>query len=94
MIEGKPESLFEIGYMLFSRRSIFFISGIFALNAFGLCMVYFITFSEIVKSLFRDIYGVAEGETIEGFAGLLCTKETWVIILACFMLPICLKKEL
>ena len=94
LIEGKPESLYEIGYMLYSRSSIYFISGIYAINSFGLCMVYYITFSEIVKSLFKDILGVEDTTTVTGFKYLLCTKETWVIGLAIFMLPICLKKDL
>lgn len=55
LIPGKPESLYEIGFMLYKRASIFFISAIIAINGFGLCMVYFITFGEIVESIFLDM---------------------------------------
>lgn len=80
--------------MLYSRSSIYFISAIYAINSFGLCMVYYITFSEIVKSLFKDILGVEDASTVDGIKYLLCIKETWVITLAVLMLPICLKKDL
>jgi len=46
LIPGKPESLYEIGYILFKRKAIFAISGIMMLNAFGMCMVYFIIFGK------------------------------------------------
>ena len=51
LIQGKPESLFEIGYMLFHRSSIFFISAVLAINAFGMVMIYLITFAGIMQSI-------------------------------------------
>lgn len=95
LIDGKPESVYEIGYMLYSRSSIFIISVIYSLNSFGLCMVYFITFAETVKSICRDALGLSEGDpTPDGFKGQLVSKQLWVLVLAVFMLPVCLKKEL
>lgn len=92
LIPGKPESLFEIGYMLYKRSSIFFISTIIAINGFGLCMVYFITFSEIVESIFVDILG--DNADKNKFNEILTEKTTWTIVLAFALLPVCLKKEL
>lgn len=44
IIPGKPESLFEIGFTLFGRRSIFFICGIIMFNSVGLMLMYLILF--------------------------------------------------
>ena len=46
--------MFEIGYMLYHRSSIFFISAILAINAFGMVMIYLITFSGIMTSISID----------------------------------------
>lgn len=92
LIPGKPESLFEIGYMLFKRASIFFVSAIITINGFGLCMVYFITFGGIVESIFIDILGDSRDDN--GFNKILCDQTTWIIVLAIVLIPICLKKEL
>lgn len=80
--------------MLFNRKSIFSISSVYAICSFGMCMVYYITFSEIVKSFCQDALGVSDGDEVEGFKGLLVTKGTWVIVLSIFLLPIIVKKEL
>jgi amino acid permease len=47
LIPGKLDSLYEIGYMIFGRKSIFMISFIIAINSFGLMMIYFIIFAKI-----------------------------------------------
>lgn len=46
-IPGKLDSLYEIGYMVTGRSSIFLISIIIAINSFGLMMIYFNIFSKI-----------------------------------------------
>lgn len=80
--------------MLYNRASIFPISGVYAICSFGMCMIYFITFSEIVKSFFQDALGVTDDDDVTGFKGLLVNKGTWVVLLAVGMLPIIIKKEL
>lgn len=44
LIPEKPNSLYEIGYMLQGRKSIFLISAVCFVNSFGLILIYFITF--------------------------------------------------
>ena len=90
IIKGKPESFFEIGYFLFKRPSIFLISSVLVLNAFGLTMVYFITFSEIMSSFCKDLIGDGDKPLVENW---LVQKQFWVLVLAAIILPICLKRE-
>jgi len=56
LIPGKPESLYEIGYMLFKRSSIFIISACLAINSLGLCMVYFIIFGKTSGSIVYSLF--------------------------------------
>ena len=60
LLPGKPESIFEIGYILFERKSIFVISVVLVLNSLGLVMVYFINFAKIMASLCQDIFLITE----------------------------------
>ena len=55
LVPGKPESIFEIGYILFKRNSIFAFSGILFANSFGICMVYFIIFGSTLGSFVGSI---------------------------------------
>lgn len=50
LVPGKPESIFEIGYILFKRKSIFAFSAVLFSNTFGICMVYFIIFGKTLGS--------------------------------------------
>jgi amino acid permease len=52
---GKPESIYELGYILMKRSSIFLISGILTLNGLGMCMIYFIIFGNTIGSIVASI---------------------------------------
>lgn len=45
LIPGTPNSLYEIGYVLKGRKSIFFVASILFVTSAGLMMIYFIVFS-------------------------------------------------
>ena len=98
LIPGKPESLYEIGYMLFKRSSIFLISACLAINSLGLCMVYFIifgkTFGSIISSIFIKDIPNGDIDKLEGFNHFLAHRTPWISILALMLLPIMVKKEL
>jgi amino acid permease len=47
--------MFEMGYIIFKRSSIFFICSIIILNSFGLMLVYFIVFGDTLSSLVSDL---------------------------------------
>mmetsp|Transcript_12699 Transcript_12699/g.21385 ORF Transcript_12699/g.21385 Transcript_12699/m.21385 type:complete len:311 (+) Transcript_12699:175-1107(+) len=89
LLPGSPESLFEMGFVLFKRSSIFFISGILIFNSFGLMMVYFIVFGDTMSSVVRNLSN--ETITAEDFFG---KRVAYVIILGSLLVPLVLKKEL
>ena len=51
LVPGRPDSLYEIGYILMGRTSIFAIGSIIIINAFGLCIIYFIVFGDTAGQL-------------------------------------------
>ena len=45
IVPGRPNSLYEIGYMVHGRNAIFYVAIVSVVNSFGLMMIYFIVFS-------------------------------------------------
>ena len=66
LIPGQPESMFEIGYYLLGRKSIFIISIVIFLNSFGVCIAMFILVGKTMGSLTKDIFSISS--TSNGFA--------------------------
>ena len=95
-IPGKPESMFEIGYVLYKRSAIFFISFILSIYAFGLCMVYFIIFGKTMGKIVASIaFGLdVDIETLEGSRYFFSHRTPYIVGLAVLQLPIMIKKEL
>lgn len=85
--------MYEIGYILMNRSSIFVISAIIFPGSAGTVMVYFITYSGIMVDTMLSLLDVTE-ETATGFNKVLIAKEAWIILLGIIMLPVVLKKEL
>jgi len=46
IVPDKPDSLYEIGFMVMGRSSIYLVGGVQFINSFGLMMVYFIIFGD------------------------------------------------
>ena len=46
LVPDKPESMYEIGYMVLERKSIFMVGVIQFINALGLMLLYFIVFGD------------------------------------------------
>lgn len=87
-LPGKPESMFEMGYIIFKRNSIFFICSIIILNSFGLMLVYFIVFGDTLSSLVSDLNSNVNEDDFFG------KRMAYVIILSLCLVPLILKKEL
>ena len=85
-LPGKPESFFEIGYLLFERRSIFGICFIIWFNSFGLMMIYFILFSQTMKQLVRD-FGVDHDS-------VFAQQWFYAALLGVLLIPVILQKKL
>jgi amino acid permease len=50
-LPGRPSSLFEIGYQLFGRKSIFFIGFVLFTACAGLVTIYFIIFATTMQGI-------------------------------------------
>jgi len=51
LIPGKPNSLYEIGFMLQGRKSIFIIAAVTFVVSSGLMLIYFIVFGQTCAQL-------------------------------------------
>ena len=56
-VPDKPESLYEIGYMIIGRPAIFILGFIYFIASLGLCMIYFITYGDTLGQLVAAIVG-------------------------------------
>jgi len=92
LIEGQPESLYEIGYVLFERSSIFVISFILFVTGFGMVMIYLIIFGKTSASVIKDCMAV---EPVASSFSHFLTEQTFsILVISALLLPVILKKEL
>jgi len=89
IIPSHPDNLYEIGYILFGRCSIFFLSSMICINTIGICMIYFIVFGDTAGQLAASF---TDGETL----GSVWYTSRWCysVPLAFAAFPFCLKKDL
>ena len=88
MLPGKPESMYEIGYILMKRPSIFILSSILMLNGLGMVTVYFLIFGNTFASFVADFSGKVVEESF------IVSRIFYILILAVVILPVCLMREL
>jgi len=86
---SKPESLYEIGYLVMGRKFIFMLGFVYFIASLGLCMIYFIT------------YGDTMGQIAASLTDNYSLNEIWytsryfyILVLAGLLIPVILKKEL
>ena len=89
LVPDKPDSLYEIGYMLFGRKSIFILASVFFLNGFGLCMIYFIVFGDTAGQLAASFTSDYELGDV-----WYTSRYCYSLPLALILIPIVIKKEL
>ena len=88
-VPDNPESLFELGFMLVGRKSIFIIGIILIINSLGLCLIYFITFGDTMGQL---VASFVDGASLG--SDWYCSRYFFVLILAASLVAVVLKKEL
>ena len=89
IVPDSPTSLYEIGYMIVGRASIFLLGSVFFLNSVGLCMIYFMVFGDTGGQLAASF---TENEKLESV--WYTSRWFYDVILAGLLLPICIQKEL
>jgi amino acid permease len=87
MIPGKLESYYELGFMLYGRLSIYYISAVIAIQAFGLMMVYFIVFADISRSIVVQVFKLSA-------SSVFSSRACYCAILGVGLFPQIIKKEL
>jgi amino acid permease len=91
---GKPESLYELGYIVFKRPSIFILSALIAILGLGMCIIYFILFGDTCGSVLGALFGFNNVSTFYNGANLEFTRTVYIIVLSILLSPIMLKKQL
>ena len=84
-LPGRPETMYEIGYHLFKRMSIFVISIIITLNSFGLMIIYNIIFGSVMAGLVQNLSH--QEITEHDFWG---AKATYCVALTLILCPLVL----
>ena len=86
LIPGKPESFFEMGYILVGRSSIFIMSFTLFSYCTLLCIAYFFLFGGLVSALIQ-LTDIDKNSFVAG-------NQFSVLLLALILLPIIFKKEI
>lgn len=88
LVPDKPESMYEIGYMVMERKSIFMVGVIQFINSLGLMWLYFIVFGDTSGQLFANMFNDGATDVFYG------QRWFWILVIAVLLLPVILKKEL
>jgi amino acid permease len=83
--------MFEIGFLLLGRVSIYWICVVILVNSFGLLIIFFNTFGNIFKNVMT---GLVWSDVAPDDANFGMKMECWVLALALFLLPSVFQKEL
>ena len=84
MCPDSPSSMFELGFILLGRSSIFWITFIIFVNSFGLLIIFFNVFGDTFKDFMTQIFWSEVLKENENFG---MKKACWVIVLAVLLLP-------
>lgn len=83
--------MFEMGFLILGRSSIYWISFIIFVNSFGLLIIFFNVFGEIMKSTMTNLLWPDVDTDTPNFG---MKRECWVLSLAFCLLPFVSMKEL
>lgn len=82
--------MYEIGYLILGRGSIFAISAILFVNSFGLIIIFINIFSHVAASLMQQLY--FGDDVINAHWGV--SPATYAIAIAVALLPTTFMKEI
>jgi amino acid permease len=88
-VPGHLSSLYQLGFVLQGRKSIFLIASVTLVVSSGLMLIYFIVFGDTCASLIGGLFG---GHQIGD--NFYSDKWFYVIILTAVLTPVVLKKEI
>lgn len=80
IIKSKPQSIFEIGYILFGRGMIYFNGLMLMLLGLGLDIIYYIVAGKIMKSVVRDLAELNDSPLSEN--SIFNGKSLYIVILS------------
>jgi len=83
--------MFEMGFLVLGRSSIYWISAMIFVNSFGLLIIFFNVFGDTCASTMTNIFWPDVNPDTPNFG---MKRECWVLILALALLPFMLMKEL
>lgn len=87
---NKPESLYEIAYLVMGRKAIFMLGWVYFIASAGMCMIYFVTFGDTMGQLVATFCE----EHIQLDSIWYTSRYFYILVLAGFLVPVILKKEL
>ena len=87
----RPQSMYEIGFLILGRSSIFWISFIIFVNSFFLLVIFFNVFGETMKATMTNIFWADVNPEEPNFG---MKRECWVLSLGVLLLPFIQMKEL
>jgi amino acid permease len=87
----RPRSMFELGFAVLGRSSIFWISSIILIMSFGLLVIFFSVFGDTLKDFMTEIFWSDISKDTPNFG---MKRACWVLSLAVLLLPFTLQKEL
>ena len=88
---ANPKSMYDMGYQLLGRASIFWISTITVVISFGLLIIYLSVFGDIAKTIFTNMFLKDDSLSQSSYG---TKRSTYVILISVLITPFIMKKQM